>query len=87
VSVLGKADAVSALLDDSDDPSESDVGNADDPRTTSDLTSESALFDEAVLHPTVTARSAVAVAVRSLRRNCMDLLFIGQRRRRNRGKQ
>jgi len=89
VSVLGRADAVSELYDDSDALSESDpeLGNPDDPSTTSDPPSELALFDEDVLHPPVTARTTAAVAVRSIPRNCMDLLFIGHRRRRNRGKQ
>jgi len=85
VSVLGRADAVSELLADDAVVSESELGNPDDPRTTSDRMSEPALFDDEV-HPTVTA-SIAAVATGSIRRKCMDLLFIGHRRHRNRGKQ
>ena len=44
---------------------------ADDPKMTSDVTSAFCEFDDDELHPTVTARSAAAAPVTSIRRKCM----------------
>ena len=81
-SLTAGSDAGGALEDGEDEAaSDPDGPNADDPRITSEMTSELSVLDDDELHPTATATSTAAVAAAdSVRRNCIRPTVYRRRR-------